>query len=270
MTAQRLALLIEAGDPAEVRRAVTGQPQLLAATVERGGEDGWTPLHLAVAAGRPEVVTELLGAGADPGATTEEGRTPLQVALTDAPEMVVVLRELGIQVDAATAAFLGDVPALVAQLDGGAPLRDSTAGTSLLTWAARGGSAPAARLLLGRGAAPDGEALHVASAAGAAPVVGLLLAAGAPVDARDPDSGRTPLHSAVAGAGAGAGEGAPATVRLLLAAGADVDATTADGASARDIAQVARARTGVGAAPGSGPTAVDEVLELLLAAGAGS
>ncbi|MGY2080786.1 ankyrin repeat domain-containing protein [Modestobacter sp. SYSU DS0657] len=265
MTAQRLALLIEAGDPAEVRRAVTGQPQLLAATVERGGEDGWTPLHLAVAAGRPEVVTELLGAGADPGATTEEGRTPLQVALTDAPELVVVLRELGIPVDAATAAFLGDVPALVAQLDGGAPLHDPTAGTSLLTWAARGGSAPAARLLLGRGAAPDGEALHAASAAGAAPVVGLLLAAGGPVDARDPDSGRTPLHSAVAGAGAGA----PATVRLLLAAGADVDATTADGASARDIAQVTRARNGVGAAPGSGPTAVDEVLELLLAAGAG-
>ncbi|MGY1838032.1 MULTISPECIES: ankyrin repeat domain-containing protein [unclassified Modestobacter] len=264
MTAQRLGLLIDAGQTAEVRAAITEQPTLLTATVERAGEDGWTPLHLAVAAGRAEVVTELVGAGADVQATTGDGRTPLQVALVDAPELVAVLRGLGVPVDAGTAAFLGDVPALLAQLDTSAPLRSPAVGTSLLGWAARGGSAPAVRLLLGRGAAPDGEVLHAAAAAGAAPVVGLLLSAGVPVDARDPDSGRTPLHSAVAGPG----EGAPATVQLLLAAGADVDATTADGASALDIARVASARGRAGAAPGAGPAVVDEVLELLRAAGA--
>ena len=58
------------------------------------------------------------------------------------------------------------------------------------------------------------------------------------MDRRDPDTGRAPLHAAVA---AGADD-SPEIVRLLLASGADVNATTDDGASALDISRVAAAR----------------------------
>ncbi|MEU2347606.1 ankyrin repeat domain-containing protein [Modestobacter sp. NPDC049651] len=262
MTAPRLAALIAAGDGAAVRSAVDEAPRLLRAPVERDGVSGWTPLHLAVAGGREELVTALVEAGADLAATTEDGRTPLHVALQHAPALVGVLRGLGAPVDAASAAFLGDVPALAGHLDAGAPLRDPATGVGLLRWAAHGGSVPAARLLLGRGADADADALHAAAGAGAAQVVGLLLTAGADVAAREPDTGRTPLHTAVATAPEDA---AAEVVRRLLAAGADVDATTSDGASALDISRVAAARDRAAGRPAA---ARDEVTALLVAAGA--
>ena len=67
----------------------------------------------------------------------------------------------------------------------------------------------------------------------------MLVDAGADVDRRDPATGRTPLHAAVA---AGPGGDAPEIVEVLLAAGADVNATTNDGASALDISRVAAAQ----------------------------
>jgi ankyrin repeat protein len=91
----------------------------------------------------------------------------------------------------------------------------------------------------------------------------MLLAAGADVDRRDHESGRAPLHEAVAAAPAG---DAPDVVRALLAAGADVNATTSDGASALDISRVAAARSrrsDAGRADGN-----DALAELLVAHGA--
>ncbi|TFV68099.1 ankyrin repeat domain-containing protein, partial [Blastococcus sp. CT_GayMR20] len=56
MTVQRLGRLLADGDVDAVRTAVEATPGLLARTVERDGQGGWTPLHLAVAEGQPDVV----------------------------------------------------------------------------------------------------------------------------------------------------------------------------------------------------------------------
>lgn len=263
MTAQRLGRLIAAGDVDAVRAAVTEDPRLLSRTVERGSQGGWTPLHVAVAEGQEEMVRLLVGAGADLNATTEHDRTPLHIALEFAPGLVGVLRELGAPVDAASAAFLDDVDQLTEELDQGARLADPVTGVDLLAFAAAGGSVATARLLLERGADADGGALHAAAARAHVELVRMLLAAGADVDRRDPDTGRAPLHAAVA---AGPEGDAPEVVRALLAAGADVNATTSDGASALDISRVAAARSR--SADAGRATGNDALADLLVAHGA--
>ena len=263
MTAPRLGRLVADGDVEAVRAAVQDAPRLLTATVERAGQDGWTPLHLAVAEGRAEVVRLLAEAGADLSARTEHGRDPLHTALESAPGLVPLLRELGAPVDAASAAYLDDVERLRTELDGGAPLTDPVTGVDLLTLAAAGGAAGSARTLLDRGADVDRGALHAAATSTRLELVRLLLAAGADVDRREPDTGRSPLHAAVA---AGSGHDAPEVVRELLDAGADVNATTADGASALDISRVAAARNRRDDAGQA--TVHDALADLLVARGA--
>ena len=239
MTVQRLARLIAEGDVDGVRTAVEGSPALLTRTVERNGQAGWTPLHLAVADGQPDVVRVLVDAGADLTARTEFNRTPLHVALQQRPEHVSLLRELGAQVDAPSAAYLGDVDELARHLDDGSSPADRTSGVDLLSWAAFGGAASTAELLLARGADPDTGALHFAAGGARLELVRLLLQAGADANRRDPATGRTPLHAAV---GAAPADDAPEIVRVLIAAGADVNATTHDGATALDMSHVAAAR----------------------------
>jgi ankyrin repeat protein len=239
MTGPRLGRLIAAGDIEAVRSAVESSPRLLASTVERAGQHGWTPLHVAVAEGRADVVRFLVEAGADLGACTEHHRTALHVALEFRPDLVPVLLELGAVLDAPSAAFLCDVGALTALLDAGASLDDEVSGVDLLSWAALGGAPATARLLLARGADANGGALHVAAAGARLELVSLLLDAGADVDRRDPETGRVPLHAAVA---AGPGGDSAEVVGVLLSAGAEVNATTNDGASPVDISRVAAAR----------------------------
>jgi ankyrin repeat protein len=265
MTVHRLARLLQAGDLGAVRTAVTDAPRLLTGTVEHAGESGWTPLHLAVAAGREDAVRELVLAGADLGARTESGRTPVHVAVEHSPGLVPVLGDLGAPVDAPAAAHLDDVDRLARALDDGAALTDPATGLDLLTVAAAAGAAGALRLLLDRGADPDGGALTAAAGAARPDLVRVLLDAGADPDRRDPDTGGTPLHAAVA---AGSDGDAPEVVRLLLAAGADVDATAHDGASALDVGRVAAARHRRDDAGRAGVH--DALVDLLVAAGARS
>ena len=197
MTVQRLGRLIADGDVDAVRTAVQDTPGLLTRTVERDGQSGWTPLHLAVAEGQPDVVRVLVQAGADLTARTEFNRTPLHIALQLRPELVPLLRELGAEVDAPSAAYLGDVDQLTRHLDEGTLPGDRTSGADLLSWAAYGGAAATAELLLDRGADADTGALHFAAGGGRLALVRLLLEAGADVNRRDPATGRTPLHAAV-------------------------------------------------------------------------
>ena len=263
MTAQRLGRLIAAGDVDAVRDAVHTSAGLLGRDVQHAGQGGWTPLHLAVAEGQADVVRVLVGAGADLAARTEHNRTPLHVALEHCPRLVPQLLELGAVIDAPSAAYLDDVARLTEQLEGGAALHDPLSGVDLLSWAALGGASATAKLLLERGADADGGALHAAAAGGHLDLVRMLLDAGADVDGRDPDTGRRPLHAAVA---AGPGGESPEIVRLLLAAGADVDATTNDGASALDISRVAAARHRINDV--SQATANDALADLLVSHGA--
>jgi ankyrin repeat protein len=263
MTAQRLGRLIADGDADAVRAAVTASPGLLGRTVERDGQGGWTPLHLAVAECQADIVGLLVEAGADLTARTEHHRTPLHVALQFCPSLMPLLVGLGAALDAPSAAYLDDVEGLTRHLDDGAALTDPLSGVDLLSWAALGGAASTARLLLQRGAAVDGGALHAAASGGRLELVELLMEAGADVDRRDPHTGRTPLHAAVAAGSAGE---ARAVVRVLLSAGADVDATTADGASALDITRVAAARHR--RADAGQATAHDALADLLTAHGA--
>ena len=239
MTVQRLARLIAEGDVDAVRTAVQSSPAVLTRTVERDGQGGWTPLHLAVAEGQADVVRALVDAGADLTARTEFNRTPLHVALQLRPELVPLLRELGAQVDAPSAAYLGDIAELTRHLEEGADPRDRTSGVDLLSWAAFGGAETTAKLLLERGADADTGALHFAAGGARLALVRLLLEAGADVNRRDPATGRTPLHAAIA---AGPGGDAPEIVRVLLDNGADVNATTYEGASALDMSHLAAAR----------------------------
>jgi ankyrin repeat protein len=263
MTAQRLGRLIAAGDEDGVRAAVSGAPGLLARTVERDGQAGWTPLHLAVAENQPGAVRVLVDAGADLSARTEHFRTPLNLALECAPDLVPQLRAAGAPVDPASAAYLDEVDELTRHLDDGARPSDPTTGMDLLSWAARGGAARTARLLLDRGADADAGALHAAAGAGSLRLVRLLLAAGADVDRCDPATGRAPLHEAVAAGPAGEVQ---EVVRALLGAGADVNATTSDGATALDISRVAAARSR--RADAGRATGNDALADLLVAHGA--
>lgn len=263
MTVQRLGRLIAAGDVDGVRAAVQSSPALLSRTVERDGQGGWTPLHLAVADGQPDIVRVLVDAGADLTARTDFNRTPLHAALQLHPELVPLLRQLGAQVDAPSAAYLGDVDQLTRHLEDGTDPGDRSSGADLLSWASFGGAEHTAKLLLEHGADADTGALHFAAGGARLELVRLLLAAGADVNRRDPTTGRTPLHAAVA---SGPGGDAPEIVRVLLDAGADVNATTNDGASALDMSHVAAAvhrRDDAGQATGH-----DALAELLVSHGA--
>lgn len=170
-----------------------------------------TPLHYAAVRGHAEVARQLIGAGADPDARTEDGRTPLQFAFEN-PEMSEPDRT-------ALVDLLASGPDIVNSIDG--------IGLSPLHYAARFGNASAASLLVGRGAlvsardAKGNTPLHFAADApesAAAEVALVLLSAGAPVNAVN-FVNATPLHAAVL-----ADEPQERLVRLLVKSGASLTA----------------------------------------------
>ncbi len=170
-----------------------------------------TPLHYAAVRGNVEVARQLICAGADPDARTEEGRTPLQFAFEN-PEMSDHDR-------AALVDLLASGSDIVNSIDG--------IGLSPLHYAARFGNASAASLLVRRGAivsardAKGNTPLHLAAEApesAAAEVALALLNASAPVNAMNLVQ-VTPLHAAVL-----ADEPQERLVRLLVTSGASLTA----------------------------------------------
>lgn len=216
-----VAAALDAG--ASVEAKVEGRPLLAAAcaakapqvallALERGadvdaaGEDGWTPLLLAIA-----------GLDLDHRARRVQVRRRLHGVEILVDDPAVVTRLLGSHPVGGAEALQAVAAALIDKAD---LTRTTPAGSTALLQAAARGVSGVVELLLGR----DGVDVDAAQADGLTPlhlavrhnreeVVRSLLAAGANVDATD-RWGATPLHEA-------AEQGRLALARRLLVAGAD-------------------------------------------------
>ncbi len=186
--------------------------------VESGGRWRARPLHrvcqfqmtLPRSEGHVETLRALLAAGADPKARTQRGETPLMLAaIAGEPAMVALLRRRARDLDACTAALLGDAAHLEALVEED-PRRASAAarsGATPLWYCARSrlplasrrfqrGVLECASALLRAGASPNpsvvegGPALFQALAHARNPdLAELLVEAGA-----RPGDGGTPVH----------------------------------------------------------------------------
>ncbi len=226
-------------------------------------QEGMTPLHRAVKAGRIETAAILLDNAANPNARAgREMTTPLQMAVRkeDKP-LVELLLKHGADVNARDGR--GNVPLLGALGGDGYEIAELLVASGAdvnavpLTSVRR---TETAEFLIRHGARTDvrykddATALHKAVEWGGSGIVEILLREGIEVDARNKYA-RTPLHVAAGGGNlgavksllehganpnaraehkvtplhAGARSGSPAVVRLLLEKGADVNAQADDG-----------------------------------------
>lgn len=221
-----------AGDTKRLGAILDGEPGMLHARDGRG----LTPLHLASRLGHEAAVALLLERGANAGARSKDGRTPLQM-IGPKIDANVTRRLLGAGADPnnrgrdgwtalAAAARHGHVESVSLLLDAGAEAVGPPSDPSLLRWAARMGQPEVARMLIRRGHEPD-----VFAAAGIADLPSLqemLDADPRLVEARTA-MGLTPLHFAAKAA-------ATAPTGFLLDRGAKIDAPDEHGRSALALA----------------------------------
>eukprot|EP00026_Physarum_polycephalum_P005174 Phypoly_transcript_05204.p1 GENE.Phypoly_transcript_05204~~Phypoly_transcript_05204.p1 ORF type:complete len:600 (+),score=113.29 Phypoly_transcript_05204:149-1948(+) len=176
-----------------------------------GGRDRSTPMHLCAYHGYIKCATALVKAGADLEAKTEEGYTPLRLAIDrEQVDFALWLLEKN-SVNVNCVDDLGETLLTYAVrinkeslidflLDGGAAadmVDDRNLSPCMV--AARADNSEIIRMLISRGAGVDAKnsdgktALHFAASSGSASAAQTLLELGADVDARD-DLGNTPLH----------------------------------------------------------------------------
>src|ERR1035438_4511089 len=114
---------------------------------------GWTPLHVAVRLGKLDVVQAVLNAGGDVNATTDMLQTPLDVALTCAPQPIVkLLRSTGAlsgsELALHPAAAAGNLKAVRKHLRAGADINSLSNGQLPLCLALHHGHWDVAKCLL--------------------------------------------------------------------------------------------------------------------------
>jgi hypothetical protein len=210
-----LSEAILAGDHDGVATALRGNPRLEDAETGGGQYAHLTPLHIAVVAGSPEIVQSLLAAKAPVDAQTPTGETPLMLAAAKGrADVIVLLADAGATVDqrneaggqgrtALMLAVLGKHPETVrALLGSGASVNvaDQT-GATALALAAEAGASESIQPLLEAGANPDAPdsqgvtPLMRGARSGTGEAVILLLNAGASPAAKDA-RGRTALDHA--------------------------------------------------------------------------
>ena len=202
------------------------------ADVNVGNKDGNTPLHTAAFLGEYKIAELLVNSGADVNIANNDGDTPMNSLGADwenteaiagwlqieverekvergRTQVSALLRQNDAQVaspdreDICYAAKNGNIDALRKHLESAADinLRDRRFGITPLAWAALGGHAEIAELLLRSGADVNaknrdaGTALHGAAFFGRVEVVELLLKNGANTNAKH-ESGDSPLDSA--------------------------------------------------------------------------
>ncbi|MGI9239459.1 MAG: ankyrin repeat domain-containing protein, partial [Verrucomicrobiales bacterium] len=267
-----LKFAIEAGD-AELVAALLEHGANASSVWEAGNrrEVGSTALHIAADSGFGQIVKLLLAGGAEIGALTEHGRTPLHLATGAA---VRVLIESGADIEAVDEGgrtplgclFGGEAGVEKARvlLAAGADVnaRSGNGQTPLLS-AIEFASLEALKLLIGTGAdvtqasefmSPIGMAVVVARPDLIAPLAG----AGADPDLRNA-AGQTPLHLAIENLRA-------PSVAALLDAGADPNAEGAEGRPPLAMLLIRGQRPRVAQERVAG--LVDEIIRLLVDAGA--
>lgn len=240
MDTSRFFEAIAARDVDAVRAALATSPDLARACASPSrAPNGWrrySAVHAAGEANAPDVLEALLDAGADVHATNDEGRTALHDALEYGHHAVeALLLARGAHQDVCIAAIRGDLDALRARLDeDAARANDRTTGLSPLGWASYGNQPEAARTLLDAGARLDDDELFCAAQCGHVEVARVLVERGADPNGRAGERRLTPLHVA---AELRFTCDASAFVDTLLELGADPSLTTADGETPLAVAE---------------------------------
>jgi len=193
-------------------------------------EENTTPLFYAVYYGRPHVARILIEARADVNARTEDGLTPLHVALRRAnAEMARQFAGTGVKIPSFHNAVLeGDLARVKELVESGTNVdTPDEFGWTPICWAVSVGQEEVAKYLLNQDADVSVKIekgrtiLHQASRAGLVEIVKSLIDKGAEVDAKC-EVGATALQYAAL-------SGREAVVKLLIANGASINFTAKDG-----------------------------------------
>jgi ankyrin repeat protein len=222
--ALRLIDAVRSGNRDAVRALVKSKVDVNAAE-----PDGTTPLHWAVQANDLETTRLLLKAGANARAANRYGSTPLIVAATNGnPAMLEVLLGAGADPNTVadkgqsvlmTAARTGNPAAVTMLLDHGARIdsREELLGENALMWAASENHADVVKLLVARGADPNGRSATLAWPKDGFGLEGVMTYL--------PRGNWTPLMYA-------ARDGAADAARALVEGGAQLDVVDLEGTTA--------------------------------------